>query len=189
MKGENMKKMKAMLMVSWMSLMVLGMMSDANALQITISNYLANGDQTSQAQINTAIASYIGTATALYNADDNNGLVESGSLAASYATDFDPDTKPETATITYVTGPFINSQAYLLVKDGNHSPSWYLYDLTALGWTGTQPIVIEQLWPGGGNISHATIYGSSTAVPEPTTMLILGFGLLGLAGVRRRFNK
>ncbi len=30
---------------------------------------------------------------------------------------------------------------------------------------------------------------SSTSVPEPTTILLLGFGLVGLAGVRRKFKK
>ena len=32
------------------------------------------------------------------------------------------------------------------------------------------------------------IYGNTPTVPEPTTMLLLGLGLIGIAGVRRKFK-
>jgi hypothetical protein len=50
--------------------------------------------------------------------------------------------------------------------------------------------------PGGTEfVSHLTIecgndnlIGHGTTVPEPTTMLLFGFGLIGLAGIRRKFK-
>lgn len=40
----------------------------------------------------------------------------------------------------------------------------------------------------GRGISHVDIYDGSP-VPEPATMLLIGSGLLGLAGLKRRFRK
>jgi len=34
-----------------------------------------------------------------------------------------------------------------------------------------------------------TVHGDATTVPEPASMLLLGLGLLGLIGVRRKIQK
>jgi hypothetical protein len=116
-----------------------------------------------------------------------------GSFASSYETAFfNTDTDPEDATITYVSGPSMTGDPlYLLVKDGNHDPIWYIFDLNSVSpptpsvsWNGTETLQIQDFWPNGGAISHVSIYGSAT-VPEPTTLMFLGLGLIGLAGVRR----
>lgn len=182
--------------------------TQAQALSITpgSSFLLATGTQTGQAQIDTAIALYLGTATELYKQDV--GGSESGSLAGSYATTFQPsDANPTGATITYTGGQIVAPPSYLLVKDGNQIPAWYLFYLAgpphtgtnpatvSAGWDGMEQLVLTGFWEGAtGSISHVALYGTPRRppdfpAPEPGTMLLLGTGLLGLAGVSRRKKK
>lgn len=136
----------------------------------------------------------------LYKSDFDD-LAESGLFAASYdtvysefATLVDKDNNPvqkdpSGAVISYVSSmPFISANPlYLLVKDGNHTPAWYLFDLSS-SWNGIDPITLSGFWPGdaGGAISHVAIYGKEAPIPEPATMLLFGTGLAGLAVVGRR---
>jgi PEP-CTERM motif len=85
---------------------------------------------------------------------------------------------------------------YFLIKIGNSNATdlnMFLYrNVSALDWgvislhiqsTSTDPnidITLENF----GKLSHIDEFGG-TAVPEPTTLLLLGVGLVGLAGVMK----
>jgi hypothetical protein len=165
---------------------VLALAAQAQALAISPGGQIDEGDQTSQAEINAYLAATYDF-DELYKQDVGGG--ESGSLAGSYETTFsNTPTDPADALIEYVDGQPIAEDAFLLVKDGNQTPAWYLFDLS--GWDGMEDLVLTGFWPNQGAISHVSLYGgTSTTVPEPGTLLLLGSGLVGLALYGRKSFK
>lgn len=119
--------------------------------------------------------------------DESDG--EEGNLAGSYSTDIDFNSDPSGGTISWDGGDKVDGIAYLIVKNGNHAPYWYVFDISVPGeWDGMMDIELSGFWPQGGAISHVEIVcGPSHEIPTPAA-LPAGLALLGLAAMRRRRN-
>lgn len=175
---------------------LIGIMSSASALTITpaatpvwFGIYPVNPNGGDVADI----VEYPGILFGLYKQDEG-AATDTGLFASSYVTTFfNTQTDPQDATIEYVGGPIINGiPLYLLVKDGAaHNPVWYIFNLNnvnGVAWNDTDDIELKGFWPLQGAISHVSIFGP-TPVPEPTTLLLLGSGLVALCLVSRKFKR
>jgi hypothetical protein len=155
------------------------------ALSITPSSslYVTSGNQTGVPKILEQIAKegYV-LGTSQYKKDYDNGA-ESGDLKNSYSTSFNSSVSG--GSVTWDGPGIITGAQYFLVKDGNHSPAWYLFDIS--GWDGKESIEFSNFWLGPGAISHVAIFGGTTSVPDGgATAILLGVGVLGLAALRRK---
>lgn len=137
-----------------------------------------------------------------------------GLLGTSYTTDYIENNKQEVGLTFYsVTGGLANQWAfelpaedgYFLLKTGNGAGSYatwlfqnnpsslygtfvfgYVYDLSVPLANGDETVVFDIT--NIEAISHITKAGPVPA-PEPSTLLLLGAGLVGLGGWARRFKK
>ncbi len=143
-----------------------------------------SGSQTGTPQALAEAATACGCVLGTEQYKQNAGGGEEKPLAGSYQTNFNGDLSG--GSITWTGGAYLDGQTFLFVKDGNHSPAWYLFDLDELGWNGTDTINLSGFWPSNGSISHVSLFGGFSTVPEPATLSLLGIGLFGLAALRRR---
>lgn len=131
------------------------------------------------------ITGFAGTVIELYKQDV--GGSESGAAAPYYTTTFsNTPSDPSDSDIVW-NGPLAMLAKFMLVKNGNHDPVWYVFDLSSAGlnWNGTDKIELRGFWPAGGAISHVSFFNPSNSlfqppppppstIPEPGSMAIWG---------------
>ena len=148
---------------------------------------VAAGNQNNTADILAYLSGTIGAELYKSEVSGTGGVgADLGTFSGSYNTKFS-NTKadPSDALITYVGSPapaILAGSIYLLIKDGNQTPAWYLY---LLNWNGTEEIKMTGFWPNQGAISHVALYGARSVPDGGTTAILLGLGVAGLAIARR----
>ncbi len=132
---------------------------------------------------------FFGFSNWIYLQKDEEGSIDTNINAGWTITPEDGSWADDAGTWSFLSSVWDTfTDVMIVVKGGNHKGvffSGYLLDNVLEPTSGT--------WDTGGrDVSHLTLYareGDNPPIPEPTTIILLGSGLIGLACFRRKLKK
>jgi hypothetical protein len=177
--GKWLVVVSALLLISFQAQALV--MNPSDAVATTADNSNLN----TISEINSAFGTSYADLMLLWKGEtDSSPAGQDGSLVDSY--EWNVDNPANSGTIDYVEGEDTAScpTCLLVVKDGDSEEAQYLFDLGS--WDGVEQIALTDFWPDKEDaISNVAIWGGSTSVSEPGTLMLLSLGLLGLTYSRK----
>jgi len=182
--------MKKIIIVLMFAVCMVGFAGPAKALSLTAADLIGTvqpGEPASEAKeldrLNLLITMYnTGTPTSPYTYTQGSKswtyTLDVGSNVPSSLTTANGGLKDEDGSYIITSG-----YLYLLAKVGDDDVFFYLGGKT--GTITSNDIYIPSWITGGTGLSHITLF-NPVGVPEPSILILLGTGLLGLVGIGRR---
>ncbi|MBM9512739.1 DUF4114 domain-containing protein [Desulfogranum marinum] len=124
----------------------------------------------------------------------NGSTLDTGIDFAGNSFGFYLDAEPSTPNTIYYSDTSLNTDGYdhMYAYEGGNGDTVSIPPLSAGEWVTDEYVLAWEDLYGGGDKDHTDMVlmvTQITPIPEPTTMLLFGTGLAGLAGVARRRRK